>query len=108
MLVAGTEVLREKFVERIAAAPVDYSPLDAVAAGLDAMADVFAEMDERPRRRQAIIAVAAAEPAATLAAEAGMAVLRIAFDEWTSGPAGQDLHALLDHGLTELRSVAHS
>jgi AcrR family transcriptional regulator len=134
VLFAGTEELVEKFVAGIAAAPADFSPLDAVATGLDAMADVFAEMDERPRRRQAIIAanpelqereliklngyaVAAAaalrergvaEPGATLAAEAGMAVLRVAFEEWTSGPEGQDLHALLAHGLTELKSVAHS
>lgn len=134
VLFAGTEVLQEKFVAGIAAAPADLCPLDAVAAGLDAMADVFAEMNERPRRRQAIIganpelqereliklngyagAAAAAlrergvaEPGATLAAEAGMAVLRVAFEEWTSGPEGQDLHALLEHGLTELKSVAHS
>jgi AcrR family transcriptional regulator len=134
VLFSGTEVLIEKFVAAIAAAPADDCPLDAVAAGLDAMADVFVEMGAGPRRRQAIIAanpelqereliklngyaVAAAgalrergvaEPGATLAAEAGMAVLRVAFEEWTSGPEGQDLHALLAHGLTELKSVAHS
>jgi AcrR family transcriptional regulator len=134
VLFSGTEVLEEKFVAGIAAAPADYRPLDAVAAGLDAMADLFGEMDERPRKRQAIIAAnpdlqereliklngyagaaaaalrerGVAEPGATLAAEAGMAVLRVAFEEWTSGPEGQDLHALLEHGLTELKSVAHS
>jgi AcrR family transcriptional regulator len=134
VLFSGTEVLVEKFVAGIAAAPADFSPLDAVAAGLDAMADVFAEMNGGPRRRQAIIAAnpelqereliklngyagaaagalrerGVAEPGATLAAEAGMAVLRVAFEEWTSGPEGQDLHALLAHGLTELKSVAQS
>jgi AcrR family transcriptional regulator len=134
VLFSGTELLQEKFVAAIAAAPDDDCPLDAVAAGLDAMADVFDGMGEAPRRRQAIIsanpdlqereliklngyATAAAgalrergvaEPGATLAAEAGMAILRVAFEEWTSGPPGQDLHALLSHGLDELRSVAHS
>jgi AcrR family transcriptional regulator len=134
VLFSGTEVLIEKFVAAITAAPAEDCPLDAVAAGLDAMADVFAEMGSGPRRRQAIIAAnpelqereliklngyavraagalrerGVAEPGATLAAEAGMAVLRVAFEEWTSGPEGQDLHALLAHGLTELKSVAHS
>jgi AcrR family transcriptional regulator len=134
VLFSGTEVLREKFVEGIAAAPADDCPLDAVAAGLDAMADLFDELGDRPRRRQAIIvanpelqerelvklsgyaaAGAAAlrergvtEPGATLAAEAGLAILRVAFEEWVSGPPGQDLHALLAHGLDELKAVAHS
>jgi hypothetical protein len=55
---------------------------------------------------EALRARGVADPAATLAAEAGIAVLRIAFEEWAGGPAGQDLHKLLDDGLTELKSVA--
>jgi AcrR family transcriptional regulator len=132
VLFAGTDFLQEKFVAAIAGAPADDCPLDAVAAGLEAMADVFDEMGERPRRRQAIIganpelqereliklngyAAAAAgalrergvaEPGATLAAEAGMAVLRIAFEQWTSGPSGQDLHKLLRDALAEMKAVA--
>jgi hypothetical protein len=95
------------------------------------MADLFAELGEHPRRRQAIIAAnpdlqereliklngyaaAAAgalrergvsEPGATLAGEAGMAVLRIAFEQWTSGPEGQDLHQLLREALAEMKTV---
>jgi AcrR family transcriptional regulator len=131
VLFSGTEILQEKFVAGIAAAPADDSRLDVVAAGLDAMADLFDELGERPRRRQAIIAAnpdlqereliklsaygaagAAAlrergveEPGATLAAEAGLAVLRLAFEQWTSGPAGQDLHQLLRDALAELKAV---
>src|SRR5690348_11410202 len=56
VLFAGSEALREKFVEAVAAAPADDSPLDAIAAGLDAMADLLAELGGRPRERQAIIA----------------------------------------------------
>jgi AcrR family transcriptional regulator len=132
VLFSGTQVLQEKFVAAIAAAPADTAPLDAVAAGLDAMADLFAEMDERPRKRQAIIAAnpdlqerelikligyaaagagalrerGVAEPAASLAAEAGIAVLRIAFEQWAGGPEGQDLHRLLRDSLAELKTVA--
>jgi AcrR family transcriptional regulator len=134
VLFSGTEILQEKFVAGIAAAPADLCPLDVIAAGLDSMADLFGEMGERPRKRQAIIAAnpdlqereliklngyavagaaalrerGVAEPGATLAAEAGLAILRVAFEEWTGGPAGQDLHQLLEHGLTELKSVVHS
>src|SRR6202012_3339703 len=55
VLFAGSEPLKAKFVEAIAAAPAA-APLDAIAAGLDAMADLFAAIGERPRKRQAIIA----------------------------------------------------
>jgi AcrR family transcriptional regulator len=131
VLFAGTAVLQERFVAAIAAAPADDCPLDAVAAGLHAMADLFESMEERPRRRQAIIAAnpelqereliklngyanaaagalrerGVAEPGATLAGEAGMAVLRIAFEQWASGPAGQDLHQLLRDALAEMKTV---
>lgn len=132
VLFAGTEVLQEKFVAAIADAPADDCPLDAVAAGLHAMADVFEEMEGGSRRRQAVIAAnpelqereliklngyaaaaagalrgrGVAEPGATLAGEAGMAVLRIAFEQWTSGPEGQDLHQLLRDALAEMKTVA--
>jgi len=134
VLFSGTDALRETFVAGVAAAPADDCPLDAIAAGLDAMADLFAEFGEHPRRRQAIIAAnpelqerelikmnayaaagagalrerGVAEPGASLAAEAGLAVFRFAFEQWTSGEEGQDLHALIEHGLTELKSVAQS
>jgi AcrR family transcriptional regulator len=132
VLFSGSEALEAKFVEAIAAAPADAAPLDAIAAGLDAMADLFDAIGERPRKRQAIIAAnpdlqerelikligfaaagaatlrdrGTAEPAASLAAEAGIAVLRIAFEQWATGPEGQDLHKLLRDSLDELKAVA--
>jgi AcrR family transcriptional regulator len=132
VLFAGSEALQVKFVEAIAGAPADATPLDAIARGLDAMADLFEEIGEAPRRRQAIIAAnpdlqerelikmigfaaagaaalrgrGVAEPAASLAAEAGIAVLRIAFEQWVAGPKGQDIHKLLRNSLAELKAVA--
>jgi AcrR family transcriptional regulator len=133
VLFSGAETLKAKFVDAIAAAPADASPLDTIAAGLDAMADLFEALGgERPRKRQAIInanpdlqerelikmigfaaAAAAAlrdrgvtEPAASLAAEAGIAVLRIAFEQWATGPKGQDMKKLLRDSLAELKAVA--
>ena len=92
--------------------PPKASPLDAVAAGLDASAVVFEQIPDRAGKRQALLdanpelqereliklasfagSVAAAlrergvaEPAAGLAAEAGMSVLRVAFERWTDRP----------------------
>jgi AcrR family transcriptional regulator len=133
VLFSGTAPLQEKFIGAIAGAPADATPLEAVAAGLDAMADVFAEMGgEGPRRRQAIIAAnpdlqerelikmigfaqaaaealrerGVAEPAASLAAETGIAVFRVGWERWASGPEGEDIHALLRDSLAELRAVA--
>jgi AcrR family transcriptional regulator len=133
VLFSGTEPLKAKFIDAIAAAPADTTPLDAIAIGLDAMADAFEGIGgDGPRKRQAIInanpdlqerelikmigfATAAAtalrdrgvaEPAASLAAEAGIAVLRIAFEQWASGPKGQDIHELLRQSLAELKAVA--
>ena len=134
VLFSGSAKLEDVFVGAIADAPADAAPLDAIAAGLDAAADIFGSIGDRPRKRQAIIAAnsdlqereliklirlaaagaealrgrGVADPAASLAAEAGIAVLRIAFEEWASGPAGQDLHRLLADGLTELKAVAQS
>ncbi len=132
VLFAGSAALEERFVAGIAAAPADAAPLDAVAAGLEAMAAVFETIGDAPRRRQAIIAAnpdlqerelikmagfaaagaaslrnrGVAEPAASLAAEAGIAVLRIAFEQWVTGPEGQDIRALLRAALGQLREVA--
>jgi AcrR family transcriptional regulator len=132
VLFAGSQELEERFVKAVAAAPPDDSPLEAIAAGLDAMVSIFAEGGDFPRRRQAIIAanpelqereliklarLAAAgaaalrergvtEPGAGLAAQAGIAVLRTAFESWTEGPEGQDIHELLHASLAELRVVA--
>jgi AcrR family transcriptional regulator len=132
VLFSGSEALEAKFVEAVVDAPADLSPLDAIAVGLDAMADLFKEIGDRPRRRQAIIVAnpelqereliklvklsgagaealrrrGVAEPSASLAAEAGMAVFRIAFEQWAGGPAGQDIHQRLKESLRELKVVA--
>ena len=131
VLFAGSPELVGDFVAAIENAPADDPPLDAIAAGLDAMGTFFAAGGEFPRRRQAIIDAhpdlrereliklagyadsgAAAlrkrgvsEPGARLAAQAGMAVLQSAFGQWTEGPAGEDIHRLLRDSLAELKAV---
>ncbi|HEY2479703.1 MAG TPA: TetR family transcriptional regulator [Solirubrobacterales bacterium] len=132
VLFSGTVLLEETLVKGILGAPADAPPLDAIAAGLDAAAVVLEEARDRAGRRQAILAanpelrerelikltrLAAAgaealrrrgveEPAAGLAAEAGMAVMRVSFDRWAKKPRSQDLRKLLRDSLAELRSIA--
>jgi AcrR family transcriptional regulator len=109
--------LRELLVTAVETAPASASPLQAVAAALEAAGTVFSkERRGYSRRRQAIInanaelrereliklatlAAAMAEalrhrgvpdPAASLTAEAGLAIFRVAFERWvdakTSSP----------------------
>ena len=112
VLFGGSALLQERIVAGVAGAPGADGPLDAVSWGLDAAAAMLGEFRrDLSRQRQAVIAanpelrerelaklddyaaaVAAAlrqrgvsEPQATLAAEAGMTVLRVAIQRWASG-----------------------
>jgi AcrR family transcriptional regulator len=135
VLFGGSAVLRERIVAGVAGAPAPDGPLDAVALGLDAAAVMLGEFRrDLSRQRQLVIdanpelrereltkladyaaAVATAlrqrgvtEPQATLAAEAGMTVLRVAMQRWVSGEEGQDLAAIMRECVAELRAVAAS
>jgi AcrR family transcriptional regulator len=135
VLFGGSAVLQERIVAGVAGAPGDDSPLDAVSRGLDAAATLLGEFRrDLSRQRQAVIAanpelrerelakladyaaaVAAAlrqrgvtELQATLAAEAGMTVLRVALQRWASGDDGRDLAAIMRDSVAELRAVAAS
>jgi len=121
----------EFIVDAVASAPDSAAPIDAVAAALEAAGAMFKERREGARQRQAVIAanaelqereliklaslasaLAAAlrqrgvtEPAASLAAEAGIAVFRIAFDRWTSETSQPDLAQVIRESLDELKAV---
>ncbi len=131
VLFGGADALQEILVTAVAGAPDSASPMTAVAAGLDAVGALFHERREFARQRQRIIAASAelqereliklaslasatadtlrrrgvAEPAASLTAEAGIAVFRIAFERWTDGTNQQDLPRLIRESLDELRAV---
>ncbi|WP_327365933.1 TetR family transcriptional regulator [Streptomyces sp. NBC_01217] len=131
VLFAGAASLQELLVSALAGAPESAAPIDAVAAALDAAAAVFEERREHSRQRQKIIAANAelqereliklaslsaaladtlrrrgvADPAASLAAEAGIAVFKIAFERWISGTDQQDMSQLIRESLDELKAV---
>ena len=131
VLFAGSSELQELLVQTLAAAPGALSPIDAVAQALDAAGALLQQRRAFARRRQAVIAanvdlrereliklasLAAAlagelrrrgvgEPTASLAAEAGIAVFRIAFERWVEGPDEHTLSQHMQESFDELRAV---
>jgi AcrR family transcriptional regulator len=131
VLFAGSSSLQELLVTRLGDTPDSVPPLDAIATALDAAGVLLEERREYAGQRAAIIAANAelrereliklaslaaaladtlrrrgvAEPAASLAAEAGIAVFRIAFERWVADIDGPDLPAVIRTGLDELRAV---
>ena len=127
----GQDALRELLVSRIAAAPDSVAPIDAVAAALEAAGAMLQERREHARRRQAVIAAntglqereliklaslasaladalrrrGVGDPAASLTAEAGIAVFKIAFERWVSDTGKADLPQLIRAALGDLRAV---
>jgi AcrR family transcriptional regulator len=127
----GSGMLRDLLVRAVAAAPASAAPMDAVTSALDAAGAELQQRRPHARRRQAVIdanaslqerelsklaALAAAiaealrrrgveEPAASLAAEAGIAVFRVAFARWIDGPGERDLPQLVRESLAALQAV---
>lgn len=131
VLFGGSSGLQDLLVSTVAAAPAPATPLDAVAEALDAAAHLLQERGASARTRQDVIvanpvlqereliklaALAAAiagglrqrgvpEPAASLCAEAGIAVFRVAFERWIED-IECDFAALIRESLVELRALA--
>lgn len=127
----GAGRLQDLIVSAIASAPESGAPIDAVETGLNAGASLLQERIEFARRRQAIIAAnhelqereliklatlgsamaealrrrGVPEPAASLTAEVGVAVFRVAFERWVSASDRADLSQLIRESFDELRAV---
>jgi AcrR family transcriptional regulator len=127
----GAAALQELLVSAVASAPESAAPIDAVAAALAAAGALLAERRDGARQRQAIIVANAelqerelikmatlaaaladtlrqrgvSDPAASLAAEAGIAVFKVAFECWIADPAQRDLSQIMQESLTELKAV---
>ena len=131
VLFAGASTLQELLVNAVAAAPESVAPIDAVAAALEAAGALLQERREYSRQRQAVIAAntelrereliklallasaiadtlvrrGVSGPAASLTAEAGIAVFRIAFERWVEETSPRDLPQLIRESLDELKAV---
>ena len=131
VLFAGADMLQELLVGAVAGAPESAAPIEAVAAALEAAGALLQERRDYSRQRQAVIAANAGlqereliklaslatalaealrqrgvtEPAASLTAEAGIAVFKIAFERWIDGTSRPELPQLIRESLDELRAV---
>lgn len=128
----GSGMLQERIVQGVEDAPAGLSPIDVTGAALEAAAGPLEEIRDFALRRQAIITAnpelqereliklarlaealagalrgrGVADPAASLAAEAGLAVFKLAFQRWVSGAGGESLAQLIRQSLAELKTVA--
>jgi AcrR family transcriptional regulator len=131
VLFEGGGALLDVLVNAVRSAPESAAPIDAIAAALQAAAAVLQERREFASQRQRIIAAnpelrereliklasfasalaetlrerGVADPAASLTAEAGMAVFRIAFERWVCEAEERDLHELIRESLNELGAL---
>jgi AcrR family transcriptional regulator len=134
VLFSGAVALQEFVVTHVADAPDSAAPIDAVASALEATAVIFQEIREYSPKRQAVIdanpelrdreviklaklasAIAhtlrrrgVSDPAATLTAEAGIAVFKTAFQRWIDEPDQQDFAKLIRESLDELKASVNS
>jgi AcrR family transcriptional regulator len=131
VLFGGAGTLQELLVNAVADAPDAAAPIDAVAAALEAAAELLQTRREYALRRQAVIAAntalqereliklaslaaalagalrrrGVADPAASLTAEAGIAVFKIAFERWINQTNERDFPQLIRESLDELKAV---
>jgi AcrR family transcriptional regulator len=131
VLFAGSTDLQDALVGAVDAAPVDATPMEVIALSLASTAEWFDGRRDYARARQQVIsshpalterelikmahlanALADAlrrrgvpEPAASLTAEAGIAVFRVAFERWTAPDEKRQLGEVITESLEELRTV---
>lgn len=133
VLFNGSEQLQRTMVDALSQAPVEASAVDAIAAALTKAGDFFDD-DRRPfaRLRSAVIAAnmdlrereliklatlsaelaqalrerGVSEPDASLAAEAGIAVFRVAFAQWVGESELRGYGEIVNESLARLRRLA--
>src|SRR5690349_1460531 len=127
VLFSGSAGLHDLLVRTVDETHATAAPIDAVAGAIRAAGARLQERREYSRRRQTVIAahpelrerellklasLAAAmadalrrrgvtEPAASLTAEAGIAVFKVAFERWVNDPGDADLPQLIGESLDE-------
>jgi len=132
VLFSGQDELLKSFVSAVAGAPDDASPLEAVAVALRAVAVEFEPRRPWSQQRGRVIlanpglrereliklagmasAVAAAlrergvgEPAASLAAQSGIAVFHIGFAQWIDAGNTREFSQIITESLAALKVVA--
>lgn len=123
--------LRETLVIALDASPASAAPFEAISAALQSASALVEHRGDAARQRQAVIAAnpelrereliklaslaaaladalrrrGVADPAASLAAETGVAAFRIAFERWTAEGDERDLSGVVRETLDALRAL---
>ena len=130
VLFQGGDRFRATIVDHVLAAPASATTLEAVTAGIQAAGSVFPDLDTVRRRqmlvqtnpelqereliklaalatslRQALRERGSPAPAADLAAETGVAILRIALTRWIEDPTQRPWRIHVNNTMTELRQL---
>ncbi len=131
VLFDGAATLQQLMVDAAAAAPEAASPLEATAAALDALGEMFDGRRDFALRRHSVISVnpelqereliklarlteaiaatlrerGVGEPAASLTAQAGIGVFHVSFQRWVAPGETRKLDELMREGLEELKAV---
>ena len=131
VLFDGARDLQDLFVRTVAEFPTGTPPMAAIAAAIQASVDLFEPRRAHAKQRHSVIAanpelqerelikmaaLAAAltaalrargvsDPAASLTAEAGVAVFKISFERWIDDANQRTFTALLQESLDELKVV---
>lgn len=131
VLFGGSDDLVQLIADTVAGLPDSATPIDAAAAAIEALGGGLQPRRERAVRRQTVIAAntelqereliklaslasaiadalrgrGTAAPAAGLAAEAGMAVFKVAFERWIAADARPDLPKLVRETFDELKDL---
>ncbi|GIF62450.1 TetR family transcriptional regulator [Asanoa ishikariensis] len=131
VLFAGSGLLREILVKGVAEAPASAAPIDVVAAALAGAGALLEERRELARARQVVIDAnpelqerevvklatlatevagalrdrGVAEPAASLAAQTGIAVFRVAFESWVGDTGRRELPDIVRECFAELGTL---
>ncbi|MGO9340943.1 MAG: TetR family transcriptional regulator [Acidimicrobiales bacterium] len=132
VLFAGAASLQELLVATVADAPASLAPIDAAVSGLEAAGALLQTRRAFAKQRYAVIAsnpelqereliklaslsasMAGAlrergvkNPVSSMTAEVAIAVFKIAFERWITGPDNRDLPQLIRKSLDELKTVA--
>jgi AcrR family transcriptional regulator len=135
VLFSGSGELQKLIVDAVEAAPESATPLEAIIVGLEAAGATFdarlrpyslqrravidanPELQERELVKLGSLAGALADalrrrgvqdPAAELTADAGIAVFRVAFQNWVRDDSDRHFAQFVYDGIQELRTVAAS
>ena len=134
VLFAGSELFAKQIVDVVRAAPKSEPPLEVVLAAYESTNDFFEERRPFARKRSELVAAepellerelikmmtisaaitdvlkqrGTAPSSATLASEAGAAIFRVAFEQWTRDPKDRSLTSHLRAARRQLEAVIKS